>query len=806
MHRLEAYTAKRNFSSTPEPAAADRVSGIAPRYSFQMHDATRLHWDLRLEHDGVLLSWAVTRGPSLEPADKRLAVRTEDHPFDYLTFEGTIPKGNYGAGTVMLWDLGWWQPFHDVAEGLASGHLHFALHGERVTGKWSLIRIKGKGAADAKRENWLMIKEADDAATDVVLTEAHVTSVQTGRSLTQIAANAPSQPNAPRRTRARPSFHPPQLAELRSAPPDGEEWWHEVKLDGYRAQVAIGKDGARIFTRNGLDWSDKFAPLLPALKRLPVQSALIDGEIVAGAGLDRFGDVAGAIEHGGPFTFYAFDLLTLDGRDLMPDPQSRRRARLEEVFAGVTPKGFLRLSPVITGAGAELFAQIGEAGGEGLVSKLRDAPYRSGRSAAWVKSKVERRGGFVIVGWQHSPAQGRPFASLLLAAQDNGRLVYRGKVGTGFDASDEADLIEALKPLEQSTCPLRDAPDLRAKITWVAPKLIAEVRYAEITKDGHLRHASFIALREDKTVIDTDSDHPETRPKVAGVGISHPERIVYPKPPITKLAVANYYQAIADRLLKGAGNRPLSLLRLPDGLDGQQFFQKHRGKGFPAPMRQIDLPDAKGVLQDKMYLTTPASLIAAVQMGTLEFHIEGVQIDKPQVPDRLIFDLDPDDGLPFALVREAAVVIRDILAEAGLPSWAMVTGGKGVHIVAPLRRIASTESVALFSRLLATLLADKRPKTFTAKMSKADRRGRIFIDWLRNEAGSTAVAPFSLRARPEAPVAMPVTWDELKRLKAANAFKMDDALERRSSDVQASKPGSITQASSEKVWETIAGL
>ncbi len=806
MRALKDYAAKRDFDRTSEPQGTHAAVGAAPRFSFQKHDATRLHWDLRLEHDGVLLSWAVTRGPSLDPGDKRLSVRTEDHPSDYLTYEGVIAKGNYGAGTVMLWDVGWWQPFHDVDQGLASGHLHFALLGQRTTGKWSLIRMKGKRAGDGGRENWLLIKEEDEAAHAAVLTDLHDTSISTGRSLADIAAGSPDRPLSPLRTGAAPRFRPPQLAEMHEAPPEGDAWWHEVKLDGYRAQVALGKGGARIFTRNGLDWTDKFGPLLPPLNQLPARSALIDGEIVAGAGLERFGDVARAIEHGGPFLFYAFDLLSLNGADLTPAPLQDRRAALETLFAGVTPRGFLRLSPVLSGQGADLFAQIGDAGGEGLVSKLRSAPYRSGRSAAWVKSKVERRGAFLIVGYQHSTSRGRAFASLLLADWQDGAFVYRGKVGTGFDASTETDLLARMAPLARTTPALTAPPALRAKITWVDPHLIAEVRYAEITRDGHLRHASFIALREDKIMTDVSTDDPGTRPQVAGVGISHPDRVVYPKPPVTKLGVAGYYEAVADRLLEVARKRPLSLLRLPDGLDGEQFFQKHRGKGFPTALREMDLPDAKGQTQAKMYLTTAASLIAAVQMGTLEFHIEGVRTDRPQTPDRMIFDLDPDEGLGFAAVRDAAVLIRDLLAEAGLASWPMVTGGKGVHVTVPLRRTASTGSVTLFARTFATLLAERRPKAFTAKLAKADRKGRIFIDWLRNDAGATAVAPFSLRARPGAPVAMPVSWDELKKLRKANAFDIRNAQARDWSAIGTVKSGSISHATAEAMTAALERL
>jgi len=375
MRDLTRYRAMRDFGRTSEPAAgAGGPTGAALRYAMQKHDASRLHWDLRLEHDGALLSWAVTRGPSLDPADKRLAVRTEDHPLDYLRYEGIIAKGNYGAGTVMLWDIGWWQPLHDVDEGLDQGHLHFALHGERATGGWSLIRMKGKKPADAKRENWLLVKENDTAARACALVETYRTSVATGRTIAQIADKARDQPMWPARRKTRPRFTPPQLAEPRAAPPEGEDWWHEVKLDGYRTQVALGKGGARIHTRGGHDWTDRFAPLLPPLNRLPADSALIDGEIVGGAGQDRFGDISVAIKQGGPFVFYAFDLLELDGRDLRAAPLHDRRAALEDLLAQVVPRGAVQLSPVVEGDPAEAFRQVTEAGGEGLVSKLRSAP------------------------------------------------------------------------------------------------------------------------------------------------------------------------------------------------------------------------------------------------------------------------------------------------------------------------------------------------------------------------------------------------------------------------------------------------
>jgi len=478
MRDLQDYVAKRNFAQTPEPRDGAAASGTAPRFSLQKHTAVRLHRDLRLAHDGMLRSEAGTRGPSLNPKDKRLAVRAEDHLLECLAFEGTILQDISGGGNVMLWDVGWWQPFHDVNEGLASGHIHVALLGQRSTGKWSLIRMQGRRAGESGRENWLLIKPQDAAVRPLDKTARHDSSVATGRDLPQIAANAPTRPlSADRRAKA-PKFTPPQLADLQTAPPEGEMWWHEVKQDGCCTQIVLGKGGARMFTRKGLDWTDRFAPLLPALNALPADSAAIDGEILAGAGLERFGDVPCAIEQGGPFVFYGFDLLSLDGTDLFAGPLTDRRAALESLFAEVVPRGVLRLSSIRTGTGAQLCVQVGEAGGEGLVSKLRDAPYRSGRSAAWAKPKADRRGPFVITAFQHSTARGKAFASLLLVARQDGELVYRGKVGTGFDAATEANLAARFTPLSRKTPTFSGFPDLRAKITWLDPRLIAEVHYA----------------------------------------------------------------------------------------------------------------------------------------------------------------------------------------------------------------------------------------------------------------------------------------------------------------------------------------
>lgn len=807
MADLSRYHDKRDFTQTPEPSGPGSASSLAPRYATQKHDATRLHFDLRLEWAGVLLSWAITRGPSLHPADKRLAVRTEDHPLSYLGFEGAIPKGNYGAGTVMLWDIGWWQPLADVDAGLRDGKLHFALHGRRATGNWKLVRMKGK-PGDKDRENWLMLKEHDAAADRGDLVAQYPTSVATGRDMDAIAQGSAPRLPGPVRRKPAPRFRKPQLATRVASAPEGVAWWHELKLDGYRAMVAIGKGGARVFTRNGHDWSDRFAPLVPAVEDLPAQSALIDGEILAGAGLHGFAALKSAISAGGPFRFYAFDLLHLDGKDLTRDPLTARRKALDRLFAQVPPLGLLQLSPFAEGDLDEVWEAVCNAGGEGLVAKLRDAPYRSGRGTAWLKIKCDKGDEFVICGFQRSDKRGRAFASLLLATQEEGGLVYRGKVGTGFDAATQDELAARMKPLAQRSMPLAQRPDDLGDVQWLDPVLVAEIRYAEVTPEGRLRHASFVALREDKPAREVrfddtpaaatgkrraDADVPG-RPKVAGIGISSGERVIFPKPKLTKLGLAEYYEAIAARMLVTAADRPVSLVRLPGGIGGERFFQKHIGKGWPDALRTVKVPQKAGGTADYMAVSSAAGLVAAVQMGTVEFHIWGARRDRLERPDRMVFDLDPDEGMPFATVREAAAALRGDLRALGFESWPLVTGGKGVHIVVPLRRVAEWETVKLFARTFATVQAERAPDRYVATMSKARRTGRIFIDWLRNERGATAIAPFSVRARPGAPVAVPVSWGELAQMAGADIFSVSDALCRTWDDAEIPAATGITAA------------
>lgn len=777
MERLAKYHAMRDFTRTPEPSDAGVASTQGLRFSIQKHAATRLHYDLRLEWDGALLSWAITKGPSLDPVQKRLAVRTEDHPLSYLEFEGVIPKG-YGMGTVMLWDLGWWQPIGDMQDNLAAGLIKFHVLSHRMSGSWMLVRMKGKTAQDRKRENWLLVKEKDSAVnlTDD-LTQTHITSVTTRRSMEEIGTDAPAKtPNLGKT----PAFTKPQLATLRDDVPDGVDWWYEPKHDGYRAMVCLGKGGPRLFTRNGHDWTNEFGVLSAYFSTLPCRSAVIDGEIVAGLGPESFGALQRALKGRGPLAFYAFDLLHLDGQDLKSKPLRARRELLETLFAEVPRLAPLRLSPVVETDGKRVLQTLCEAGGEGILCKRADAPYRSRRTSGWVKIKCGARAEFVIAGYVPSDKKGRPFASLVMASLEDGTLIYRGRVGTGFDAATLDELSAKLNNLRAERCSFPTRPDEETTNTvWVSPELVAEVSYAELTDSGRIRHGVFLGLREDnpaRTV--TLKAEEKSGKRIAGVLVTSASRKVFPDDGVTKGALAEYYEAVADRMLETCADRPLSLLRHPAGLSDQGFFQKHAGDGFPDAIQTLPIPGKDGTLDDYMYVNDAAGVVGAVQMGTIEFHIWGAHRDRLERPDRLVFDLDPGPDVGFGQVRQGAIDIRDRLADLGLRSHAMLTGGKGVHVIVHLRRTATWETLKIFSHTFAAIMSEQEPDRFTASMSKARRTGRIFIDWLRNERGATAVAPFSVRARQGARVAVPVDWDELSTIKSADAFDLKSVIKR----------------------------
>ncbi len=787
--RLQDYNARRDFRKTSEPRGeAAEARGEGQWFSIQKHAASSLHYDLRLEWDGVLLSWAIPKGPAPVPGEKRLAQRTEDHPLDYGDFEGTIPEGEYGGGTVMLWDRGTWTPRGDVAEMLEEGNLKMDVAGERMRGGWALIRF-AKGGDGA----WLLVKEKDDTAVDdaEALTGGYDTSVTTGRSMAEIAAGEAATQSgeaAPERSRKAPEFRRPHLATLVEEAPGGEDWIHETKFDGYRALAAIGRGGVTMWTRNGKDWTEKFAGLNGAFDALPCDSALLDGEVMAAKIRgSAFSSLQRALKQGGDLVFFVFDALEIDGEDLTGQTQDERRARLERLFGDVAADGPLRLSEQVVGRGAEVFAAACKDGAEGIVSKRRDAAYRSTRTKAWRKVKCTKRQEFVVGGYSPSDKD-RPFSSLLVGEHGPEGLRYRGRVGTGYREEDFDRLSTGFR--ERKTAPFVDVPaEVARDAVWVTPDTVIEVEFTEFTADGYVRHGAYQGIREDKAAERVSLETPaaageerggqqEEDDEVAGIEISSPDREVFPDSGCTKLDVARHYERAGERMVEIAGHRPLSLVRAPKGIGGETFFQKHATKGFPDAIGEIELEESGGRTATYMYATRPESFVAAAQMGTIEFHVWGSRIDRPERPDRMIFDLDPDTGLGWEEVRSAACDLRDRLADLGLASGALVTGGKGVHVWVPLRRDHDWDLVKTFSKTLAHVMAEAEPDRFTATMSKAKRKGRIFLDWLRNERGATAIAPYSLRAREGAPVAVPVTWDEFGTLGSANGFSMGAMKER----------------------------
>ncbi|WP_242138461.1 DNA ligase D [Sphingomonas sp. TREG-RG-20F-R18-01] len=794
---LEKYNSKRDFAKTAEPAGT-LAPGHGNRFIVQKHDASRLHWDFRIEVDGVLKSWAVTRGPSIDPDQKRLAVRTEDHPMSYADFEGTIPKGEYGGGTVMLWDSGTWSPIAGKsAKDLEHGHLHFVLDGERMKGEWMLIRLKPRGKE--KSENWLLRKvgDAEAGGTDV-LVETGLTSVSTGRTMVEIAEGAkpavPRRKPGPRVTKAapvaldsglrrktgKPVFQEPQLCTLVDSVPSGNQWLHEVKYDGYRALIAVAKGKAKVFTRSGLDWTDKFQAIADAVAKLPVDTALFDGEIVAFKdGRPDFSTLKNAISAGGDMTFFAFDLLSVDGEDLTALANSARKDRLQPLIDGKDAR--VQYSEHVVGQGEALFETMCREGYEGVVSKRADAPYRGKRTQAWLKIKCTRRQEFVIVGWTAS-SKARGFASLLLGVNGPEGLIYAGKVGTGFDTATMLDLLERLEKIERKT-PTVEAPRAAVKgAHWVSPKLVAEVAFAETTPDGVLRHSSFLGLREDKKASDVVAETPAAAPVAAGgvpetnVKVSNRDRVIFPESNVTKGQLADYYAKVAGIMLPFAGNRPISLVRCPQGRAKQCFFQKHDAGSFKEDqVHKVPILEKDGSTEEYLYVDDVDGLVACVQMGTIEFHGWGSSVGTLEQPDRLVFDLDPDEDLGFDVVKKAAEDLKEHLAELGLVSFALLSGGKGVHVVVPLTPQAEWPAVKDFADRFARALGEAEPERFVATMSKAKRKGRIFIDWLRNQRGATAVLPYVARARAGAPVAAPVSWTELRALDAANRWSVNDA-------------------------------
>src|SRR5712671_867924 len=856
---LEEYNRKRDFHRTPEPAGQVRAKPVAAPLSFvvQKHAARRLHYDFRLELDGVLKSWAIPKGPSLDPGEKRLAVHVEDHPLDYGGFEGVIPKGQYGGGTVLLWDRGTWIPeVPDPEEAYRKGSLKFRLDGEKLHGRWALVRMGGRAAGE-RHENWLLIKERDEVAvpnSGSALVEDNPLSVATDRSIEAIAnardrvwdsqkgeiAGDPQPEARPAkkltgtrppgaRKRAMPGNITPQLATLVDKPPDGSEWLHEIKYDGYRLLARIEKGKTRLITRNGLDWTEKFPALARRMAALPAEAALVDGELVALAvdGTTSFADLQDRIATGrtDDLVFFAFDLLYRDGYDLTGAMLEDRKEALAEIVPRDTA-GMVRYSDHQLGRGLDFYRQACNYDLEGTIAKRRDKPYRPGRSPDWLKIKCLNRDEFVIVGFTDPERSRRGFGALLLGYYDpGGKLRYAGRVGTGFDTARLIELRSRFDAIERTT-PAVSLPKGVSKkgVHWTEPRIVAEIQYSRVTADAILRHASFQGLREDKNpeevvydpaklgkavpaalltptlsppagrgstkakprTAERSATPAKTKPQAstpahkptpardgsinfAGVRLTHPDRVLYPDQGITKLALAEYYAAIEDWALPHIAHRPLTLVRCPEGQGKECFYQKHLSSGVPDVIGRVEIPEKSGS-ETYLVIENLAGLVAMVQMGVLEIHLWGSTVDKLETPDRIVFDLDPDVGLPWERVAEAAIEMREALLGIGLRSFAKTTGGKGLHVVVPVAPKLDWDAVKEFAKWVAERFVKAYPDRYTSNMAKRARTGRVFIDYLRNGRGATAIAPYSARAREGATVAGPLFWEEVEKGAKPDAF------------------------------------
>jgi bifunctional non-homologous end joining protein LigD len=826
--KLAKYREKRDFNQTAEPSgeSARVVPSKALRFVIQKHDASHLHFDLRLEFDGTFRSWAVPKGPSLDPKERRMAMEVEDHPLDYGDFEGTIPKGQYGGGTVMLWDRGYWAPekgFEKIGQALEKGELKFVMEGARMHGSWVLVRIKRDSRGKAA---WLLIKHRDDGAVDGNVTGPtdDDRSVASGRTMSEIAGgkgraatpfmtakavqagsvwnsdregDAPTGLVAPARSKAAtakvntvaslPAFVEPQLAKSLEKPPSGAGWAHEIKFDGYRMQLRTVGGQATLLTRKGLDWSDRFPEIVASGARLA--DGIVDGEVVAldHTGAPDFAALQAAISDGETqnLVFFVFDQLFAGREDLRPLPLTERKARLEANLASAPPN--IRYVDHFITAGDAVLSSACRMDLEGIVSKRLDAPYQSGRSESWGKSKCRAGHEVVIGGWTTT---GEAFRSLIAGVNRGGELVHVGRIGTGFGRDVVQRLLPRLKALETDVNPFKGktAPKKTAGVHWVRPELVAEINYAGFTGDGALRQASFKGLREDKPADEVEAETPapattelsEPAPttvrartvsprgsaSVMGVSISHPDKALWPDAgdgaPVTKLELARYYEAVGDWMMPHVKGRPCSIIRMPDGIDGaQKFFQRHTAKGQSALITEVEVSgDRKPYIQfDRV-----EAVVAAAQTGAVEFHPWNCEPFAPEQPGRLVFDLDPAPDVGFEAVIAAAREIRDRLEALGLVSFCKTTGGKGLHVVTPVDAAGIDWAAAKgFARDVCQAMAADAPDRFLINMAKKARTGRIFLDYLRNDRMATAVAPLSPRGRPGAPVSMPLLWSQVKK-------------------------------------------
>ncbi|MFM0522317.1 DNA ligase D [Caballeronia jiangsuensis] len=862
--KLETYQRKRTFDKTPEPSGAAKRSARARKsadhalsFVIQEHDARRLHYDFRLELDGTLKSWAVPKGPSLDPSVKRLAVHVEDHPLDYGSFEGDIPEGNYGAGSVIVWDRGTWAPQSGTVEEAAreyeKGKLKFVLDGEKLHGGWTLVKSHMRGSGD--KEQWLLIKERDDEARpeaeyDILLKKpGSVMSTSLGardksgavRERTErkaVAKKAPARKPAGKKANGHahpdivanrsaeslrtlshepaiegavkaklPATFKPQLATLVDAAPPGNDWAYEIKFDGYRVLARIetikGKHEILIYTRNGNDWTAKFSKQVKALERLDIESGWLDGEAVVldDRGLPDFQALQNAFDVGRPqdIVVYFFDVPYLNGYDLRNVPLVQRRAILKALIEPIDDP-VLRYSQDFAFHADDLLKSACDMALEGIIGKRIDSTYVSGRSTSWIKLKCRRRQEFVIGGYSEPSGSRGQFGALLLGVYDtHGKLQYAGRVGSGFDHATLIAVKKELDKREVKRMPFASEPQERSRtpVHWVKPELVAECNFAEWTKERIVRQASFVSLRDDKPARQIVKEVPASAKKVAskkapakktatkakagsaeieGVKISHPDRVIDKSTGFTKIDVVEYYASVADWMLPNLKDRPVSLVRAPEDIGGELFFQKHSAKlAIPHITQHPEIDPGHPPL---LTIESSQALVGTAQMGTIELHTWNAVASNIEKPDRMVFDLDPGEGVGWERMIEAAKLTKDLLAELGLTSFCKTSGGKGFHVVVPLAKQAGWDDMKDFSQAVAQHMASALPKLFSAKMGMQNRKGKIFIDYLRNNRGSSTVAAFSLRARPGLGASMPLSWDELDDVKSGDQWNIGNVRER----------------------------
>lgn len=841
---LKRYRDKRDFKVTPEPAEGGRANEQSRAFVIQKHWASRLHYDFRLELGGAMKSWAVPKGPSYDPSVKRMAVQVEDHPIAYNQFEGEIPKGQYGAGKVIIWDEGVWAPVGDPRKGWRDGHLKFDLHGHKMQGRWALIRLKGRETE--KQPPWLLIKDRDEHARaedefsvvdempDSIVPLRKPARKAAGRARNKPAARAAAstarQPPAnggqgddaiPGKPADLPAELKPQLATLVDRPPAAGDWVYELKYDGYRILARLEEGQARLYTRNGHDWTARLPHLARALAGIKVPSAWLDGEIVvlADNGMPSFQALQNAFDSDrtGDIVYYLFDMPYVAGRDIRAEPLHARRAWLGQLLAanGAVLKEAVRFSETLDAAPGQLVASACKMGLEGIIGKRRDAAYVSRRSDSWVKLKCAQRQEFVIVGYTSPQGSRAGFGALLLAVHDkDGELRYAGKVGTGFDTRGLESLARRLNELKTDKSALAAGAKAARGAHWVKPELIAEVSFAEWTASGHVRQATFRGLRADKPAKSIERERPVSARAVesaarsesgrrgegaagrkgrAAVGsadkpaarkdaarlsrLTHPERVIDTTSGLTKLDLARYYGLVAPLLLDHLRHRPVSFVRAPSGVQGELFFQKHPDfdtmpgvKALPRELYPKHPPLAE--------VATPEGIMSSAQMNVVEFHTWNAVKSAIDRPDRMLFDLDPGEGVKWASVRQAAELVRVLLDELGLESWLKTSGGKGLHVVVPLRKQYGWDVVKDFSQAVVQHLAKTVPQLFVAKSGPKNRVGKIFADYLRNGFGATTVAAWSARARPGMGISVPLAWDELPGLDRSDHWTVDNVHQR----------------------------